>query len=585
MITQLSTLDVTADPESLKVALIQLRSDFDFHKHNDNSSQRIKTNVNASSFEVPLTFSTGLTRSVNTITVNGTQAIARLSNLTTNGFVKTSGGDGTLTIDTNTYLTTAAAAAAYQPLDATLTALAAYNTNGLLTQTAADTFTGRTLTGTSNRISISNGNGVSGNPTVDIDAAYVGQTSITTLGTIATGTWAGTTLAVNHGGTGGTSASITLFNNITGYSAAGATGTTTTNLVFSTSPTLTTPVLGVATATSINGLAITTSTGTLTIANGKTLTANASITLAGTDSTTMTFPTTSATLARTDAANTFTGHQTIEGVTTTGATGTNLLVFATSPTLTTPILGVASATSLATSAASPLLLTNGQLVTIALTSQTVGGTTLTIPDFAHVNDTFVFITLAQTLSNKTFVAPALGTPASGTLTNATGLPIAGLVASTSTAIGVGSIELGHASDTTIARVSAGLISVEGVTVVDVSTTQTLTNKFITPQLQSVGDAGGTLTPVSLTNDMVIATALSQATTIAAPTGSPVQGEKLIVRLKDNGTARALTWNSIYRAGTDILLPSTTTLSKTLYCAFIYNSTDTKWDLVGVVNNI
>jgi len=49
---------------------------------------------------------------------------------------------------------------------------------------------------------------------------------------------------------------------------------------------------------------------TLTIANGKTLTANNSLTLAGTDATTMTFPTTSATIARTDAAQTFSGTQT-----------------------------------------------------------------------------------------------------------------------------------------------------------------------------------------------------------------------------------------------------------------------------------
>lgn len=55
----------------------------------------------------------------------------------------------------------------------------------------------------------------------------------------------------------------------------------------------------------------------------------------------------------------------------------------------------------------------------------------------------------------------LGTPSSGTLTNCSGLPIAGLSASTSTAIGVGSIELGHATDTTITRTGSGDIAVEG----------------------------------------------------------------------------------------------------------------------------
>lgn len=100
-------------------------------------------------------------------------------------------------------------------------------------------------------------------------------------------------------------------------------------------PTFTTPILGAATATTVNKVTITQpATGsTLTIADGKTATVNNSLTLAGTDSTTMTFPSTSATIARTDAANTFTGHQTIEGVTSTGATGTGKFVFDTAPTI------------------------------------------------------------------------------------------------------------------------------------------------------------------------------------------------------------------------------------------------------------
>lgn len=129
------------------------------------------------------------------------------------------------------------------------------------------------------------------------------------------------TVTVAQGGTGASVAGISAFNNITGYTASGATGTTSTNLVFSTSPTLVTPTLGVASATSINKVAITApATGsTLTIADGKTLTANNSLTLAGTDSTTMTFPSVSATVAGLGVAQTFTALQTFSGSTSVAA--------------------------------------------------------------------------------------------------------------------------------------------------------------------------------------------------------------------------------------------------------------------------
>lgn len=76
-------------------------------------------------------------------------------------------------------------------------------------------------------------------------------------------------------------------------------------------------------------------------------------------------------------------------------------------------------------------------------------------------------------NTPTLVTPILGTPTSGTLTNCTGLPLAGVVDSTTEALGVGSLEVGHASDTTITRTVAGTIAVEGQDILTAATGQPL----------------------------------------------------------------------------------------------------------------
>ena len=72
-------------------------------------------------------------------------------------------------------------------------------------------------------------------------------------------------------------------------------------------------------------------------------------------------------------------------------------------------------------------------------------------------------------TSPALVTPDLGTPSAVVLTNATGLPLSSVIDSTTEALGVGSLELGHASDTTLSRVSAGVVAVEGVSVLTTAT--------------------------------------------------------------------------------------------------------------------
>lgn len=90
----------------------------------------------------------------------------------------------------------------------------------------------------------------------------------------------------------------------------------------------------------------------------------------------------------------------------------------------------------------------------------------------------------------------------------------------------------------------------------------------------------TLTPDSLTH-MYQITALAAALSIANPTGSPINGQSMLIRIKDNGTARGITWSGTQYRAIGVTLPTTTVISKTMYIGCIYNSADTKWDVLAV----
>ena len=97
-------------------------------------------------------------------------------------------------------------------------------------------------------------------------------------------------------------------------------------------------------------------------------------------------------------------------------------------------------------------------------------------------------------------------------------------------------------------------------------------------------SSATPTPNSDTTTYYTITALAAGATFGAPTGSPVNGQRLFIRIKDNGTARTLAWNAAYRA-IGIVLPTTTVISKTLYVGCVYNSTDSKWDVLAVAQEV
>jgi trimeric autotransporter adhesin len=238
----------------------------------------------------------------------------------------------------------------------------------------------------------------------------------------------------------------------------------------------------------------------------------------------------------------------ITNFTATSATITNLI--ATTGTITTLSATSGNITNLVSSDASATVFRSGSatLTHISATSATI----------TNLNSTSANIT---TLTGTTF-----GTTATTQLRGASG------------------------QITTLTSTSANITTLTGTTVTFTSgtvTTLTSTSANITtlgssrvnPRVSSTTTATS-LTPSIAVADQYAFTALASALTINAPIGTPLDGNKLIFRILDNGTSRALTWNATYTV-IGVTLPTATTISKTTYVGCIYNANNTRWDVVAV----
>ncbi len=109
---------------------------------------------------------------------------------------------------------------------------------------------------------------------------------------------------------------------------------------------------------------------------------------------------------------------------------------------------------------------------------------------------------------------------------------------------------------------------------------TLTNKRITPR---VGTDTSAALPAINTDNVDVFSLTAQAANITSFTtnlsGTPTNFQKLIIRIKDNGTARGITWGASFEAR-GVALPTTTVKSKVLTVGFIYDTATSKWGCVA-----
>jgi hypothetical protein len=251
-----------------------------------------------------------------------------------------------------------------------------------------------------------------------------------------------------------------------------------------------------------------------------------------------------------------------------GTNGQLLTSSGTAPQWTTA--STLAATSFQTSMAglTPSTATTGAITLAGTLGPASGGTGISNNASATVTSSgnFAYTRTLTAATNVTF--PTTGTLATRagteTLTNKTlTAPVISTISNT------GTLTLPTTTDTLVGK----------------ATTDTLTNKRIDPR-DVIATTATTLTPDLSVGDMYAYTGLASALTINAPTGTPTNGEILLFRFLDNGTAKNLYWDGTY-TNIGVTLPTTTTANKTTYVGCIYNSTNNppssipRWDVIAV----